>query len=132
MTRIHGRNGLVYFDSGNTGAASALPFQSKWSMNFVTDTDEVTAFGDLNKTYVSGLPDASGDFSGFYDDATGQTYTAATDGVPRRFYLYPSTSKVTQYWFGTVIADFKIDGAVGSAVTVAATWKAAGPIAKVG
>ena len=47
--------------------------------------------GDQNLIRVAGLPDASGDFSGFYDTVTAQTYTAATDGLPRNFYLYPST-----------------------------------------
>lgn len=132
MARIHGRNGTIYFDVAGGGQATALPFQSKWALSFVTDTDEVTSFGDSNKTYVSGLPDASGDFSGYYDDATKQTYAAATDGVARKFYLYPSTLTAGQYWYGNIIADFKVNAAVASSVQVSATWKAAGPITKVG
>jgi len=132
LARIHGRNGVIYFDVVGGGNASNLPFQAKWSLNFVTDTDEVTAFGDANKNYVAGLPDASGDFSGFYDDATNQTYTAAADGISRKFYLYPSSSKTTQYFYGFIIADFKVDAAVSSATAVACSWKAAGPITKLG
>ena len=46
---------------GATNGAVATPvtFQASWSVNMATDTDEVTAFGDPVKIYVSGLPDAS-------------------------------------------------------------------------
>jgi hypothetical protein len=117
----------------SAGTAEPLNFQAKWSINAATDKDEVTALGDGNKIYVAGLPDASGDFSGFYDDATVQTYTAATDGVARKFYLYPDiVNDPAQYWFGTIFPDFKLDGDVGSALKVAASWVAASTIAKVG
>jgi hypothetical protein len=92
VARIHGRNGRVYMALAPFGTAEPLNFQAKWSISFATDKAEVTALGDSNKVYVAGLPDASGDFSGFYDDGTVQTYTAATDGVARKFYLYPSTA----------------------------------------
>jgi hypothetical protein len=133
LSRRHGRNGRIYFALASNGTAAPLNFQAKWSLSAATDTDEVTALGDSNKIYVSGLPDASGDFSGFWDDATAQTYTAAVDGVARPFYLYPdNTNQPAKYWFGTIIADFKVDGDVSGAVKVAASWKAATPIISVG
>jgi hypothetical protein len=117
----------------SAGTAEPLNFQAKWSFNAVTDKDEVTALGDTNKVYVAGLPDSSGDFSGFWDDGTAQTYTAATDGVARKFYLYPDTTNdATKYWFGTIFADFKADGDVGSAIKVSASWVAASSIISVG
>jgi hypothetical protein len=114
------------------GSAEPLPFFATWSMNFVSEKFDVTAMGDNNMTYVAGLPDASGEFGGFYDDATNQTYTAATDGLARKFYLYPNTNLVTQYWFGTVFPDFSVNGGVAGAVEVSASWNAASRIAKVG
>jgi hypothetical protein len=118
--------------ASSAATAEPLQFFAKWSINFATDKAEVTALGDNNKVYVAGLPDASGDFSGFYDDATVQTYTAAVDGQARKFYLYPNLNTVTQYWFGTVLPDFKVDGDVGGSVNVAASWNAASSVAKVG
>jgi hypothetical protein len=115
-----------------SAAASPLAFQASWSMNFANDKIEVTAFGDANKIYVGGLPDASGDFSGFYDDASAQTYTAALDSLPRSFYLYPSSLTTTQYFFGRIIADMSINAAVAGAVEVSASWNASTNIAKVG
>ena len=132
MARIHGRNGRIYMAVTSGGTASPLPFFADWSINFVVDKAEVTAMGDSNKVYVSGLPDASGDFSGFYDDSTAQTYTAATDGVARAFYLYPSTLNTGQYWYGNILPDFSVNGGVAGAVQVKATWNAAGAITKIG
>jgi len=132
VSRIAGRNGRIYLDAPGGGAASPLPFQAKWSLSFTTDKYDVTALGDSNKTYVAGLADASGTFSGFYDNATVQTYTGAVDGVARKFYLYPDTTLVTQYFFGTVFVDMKIDADVQGAVAVSSSWNSASSIAKVG
>lgn len=113
------------------GTAEPVAFLSSWSIEFETDKEEVTAFGDTNKIYVAGLPDASGEFSGFYDDATAQTYTAATDGVARKFYLYPDNTSATKYWWGTVFPDFKVNAAVDGAAEISSSWNAASSIAKV-
>ncbi len=135
MARIHGRNGRVYMGvASGTALATPLPFMATWSIKFTTDKDEVTALGDANKIYVAGLPDAQGDFSGFYDDATHQTYDAAIDGVARNFYLYPNTvgAGTGLYFYGTIFPDFNIDGDVGGAVKVSASWNAASSITRVG
>lgn len=132
MARIHGRNGALYAGIASGGTAEPIAFLSGWSISFEVDKADVTAFGDTNKTYVSGLPDASGDFSGFYDDATAQLYTAASDGVSRKFYLYPSRLTNGQYFFGTALFDFKVDGDVGDSVKLSGSWAAASGIAKVG
>ena len=132
MARIAGRNGRVYIGIASGGTAEPLPFQASWSLSAAVDKIDVTAMGDSNKVYVSGLADASGDFAGFYDDATAQTYTAATDGVARKFYLYPSTLNTGQYWFGTVLPDFTVNSTVDGAVQVSCSLNAASTIAKVG
>lgn len=131
MGRYHGRNGRIYFDVTGVGSAAPLNFMAKWSINFATDKVEVTAMGDSNKTYAAGLPDASGDFSGFHDDATMQTYTAAVDGVARKMYIYPSTLDTTKYFFGTVLADFNVSSGVDGAGEVTSSWNAASTVARV-
>lgn len=132
MARIHGRRARVYLAVASGGTAEPIPFMASFEINFETEKADVTAFGDNNKVYVAGLPDASGSFDGFYDDATAQTYTAATDGIARKFYLYPSTLTNTQYWFGTILPDFSVNGAVDGAVEVSVSWNAASEIIKVG
>lgn len=131
MARLHGRRGRVYVAIASGAEASPLPFIASWSINFVTDKAEVTALEDDNKVYVAGLPDASGEFSGFYDDETAQTYTAATDGVARKFYLYPNRAVNTKYFFGTVLPDFSVNAAVDGPTAISASWNAASTVAKV-
>lgn len=134
--REHGRNGIVYFgitqSAGVSAAASPVAFLTDWTVNKTTDKVDVTAMGDSNKTYVAGLPDASGDFSGWYDYFTPQTYTAAGDGIPRNFYLYPNTNNPADYFYGTILADFAAAGGVSAAVSLKATWSAAGPVNRAG
>lgn len=118
--------------ASDTASAEPLPFYASWSISFETEKIDVTAMGDNNKVYVSGLPDASGEFSGFYDDSTNQTYTAAVDGLARKFYLYPNTALTTQYFFGTILPDFSVNAEVNGAVEVSASWAASTQIQKVG
>lgn len=133
MSRIHGRNGIAYIAVQSGAAASPMAFLTDWSINFVVNKVDVTAMGDPNLIWVAGLPDASGDFSGFYDTATAQTYVAATDGLPRNMYLYPSTlgqqgANPGQYFFGTILPDYSVTGGVSAAVSLKSTWNAASPI----
>jgi len=131
MSRIAGRNARIYMALASGGTAEPVAFQASWSISAATNKIKVTAFGDSNETYVAGLPDANGQFAGFYDDATVQTYTAATDGVARKWYLYPDTTNTAKYFFGTVLADFSAEASVDGATTVSASWAAASPIIKV-
>jgi hypothetical protein len=133
VSRHHGRNGRVYFGvASSAAAASPLPFQASWTINQATDKQEVTAFGDQNKVFVAGLPDSSGDFGGFIDDATSQTFIAALDGQPRNFYLYPDVTLFPNnwYWFGQVLADASSDGAVGGPVNFKSSWAASSAITR--
>jgi hypothetical protein len=131
MARKHGRNGRLYVAIASAGVAEPITFLRDWSINFAVDNVDVTAFGDTNKVYVAGLPDASGSFSGFYDDATAQLFTAATDGVARAFYLYPDTASTTKYWFGTALFDFNVSSAVDGAVQVSGDFQAASAVSKI-
>ena len=128
MSRIHGRNGIVYIGVGNTDAASPTAYLSDWSINFTVAKVDVTAMGDQNLIWTAGLPDASGDFSGFYDTATAQTYLAAQDGLPRNFYLYPTVNQAGQYFFGQILPDYSLSGSVTAAVTLKSSWNAASRI----
>lgn len=131
MARRSGKNGRLYLAIASGGTAEPLPFVARWSIEGDTDRTEVTAMGDTNKVYVAGLPDASGTVSGFFDDATQQTWTAAQDGEARKFYLYANTGDTGDYWFGTAFWDFSAEGDVGGAINWSSTWSAASPIVRV-
>lgn len=127
MARHHGRNGRIYLSATNGGTAAPLPFQASWTINQATDRQDVTAFGDSNKIYVAGLPDSSGDFAGFLDDSSSQTFVAALDGLSRTFYLYPDVSAYPNnwYWFGQILVDASADAAVGGPANFKSSWSAA-------
>lgn len=131
MARISGDDGRLYAAIASGGTAEPIAFLTKWSAGFATDKYPVTAFEDTNKTYVSGKPDGTFSYSGFYDTATAQLYTAATDGIARKFYLYPDKD-TAQYWYGTAIFDFNVDTSVGGAITINGTGAAASAVTKVG
>src|SRR5260370_20738063 len=127
--RRHGRNAQVYMGLTTGAVATPLPFQASWTLNKVVAKSDVTAFGDPNLVFVSALPDASGDFAGFMDAGTSQTYIAASDGLPRNFYLYwDALNDPHSYWYRTIFPDFVADGTVAGPVNFKATWNAAGPI----
>lgn len=133
MGRIHGRNGMVYLAINSGGTAQPLAYVADWTVNFSTAKVDVTALGDTNLVWVAGLPDATGDFTGFFDTATSQTYQAAIDGQPRNFYLYPSLlglqgANPGQYFFGTILPDFSTSGGVAAAVTFKSSWNAASQV----
>lgn len=134
MARIHGRRGRLYVGlASSVAVAESVAFLRDWTIAKASDRTDVTAFGDSNKTYVQGLPDASGTYSGFFDNATAQTYTAANDGDARRFYLYPDATVGTAgpYFFGTAFFDWNTAGSSDGAVTLSGTWAAASEIAKI-
>ena len=133
MARRHGRNGRVFMNLTSAGTAEPVAFIKSFEFNAATDKVDVTAFADANKIYVAGLPDASGSFSFWYDDATVQTYTAAVDGVARKFYLYPDfVTTPGQYFWGTILPDFSVSSAVDGAIEGTCSWNAASTITKTG
>lgn len=133
MARRHGRNGRVFVNLASGGTAEAVAFVRSNALSAATDKIDVTAFGDGNKIYVAGLPDLSGSFDFWYDDATVQTYTAAIDGVARKMYFYPDfVTTPGQYWFGTAFLDFSVSQAVDGAIEGSCSWNAATTFTKVG
>lgn len=131
MARRAGRNSRIFMNLLSGGTAEPIAFAKTNVFSAATDKYDVTAFGDGGKVYVAGLPDSSGSFDFWYDDATTQTYAAAVDGVARKFYWYPDfTNSPTVYWYGTWFVDFSITSAVDAAIDGSASWNAAGPVNK--
>ena len=133
MASIAGRNGRLYAGISSAGTAEPIAFLSKWGLSSASEKYDVTSFGDTTKQYVAGLPDAQGTYWGFYDTATAQLYTAATDGVARKFYLYSdvNANPSSNYWFGTAIFDFTVDLDVRGPGTISGSFAAATAVSKV-
>lgn len=134
MARTHGRFGQIYVGIATSAAdPSPLPNVRKWSASFENDLEDATSFGDSNHVYVAGLPSGEGSFEGFWDSGTAQTYTAATDGIARKAYLYPTTPAVAgPYWYGTFFFSFDIDVDVQGVTSVKGNFRPSGTISKQG
>jgi hypothetical protein len=126
MARYHGKKGVVYISTVGTSTAIMAVSLNSWSLNMPTDKVEVTAFGDVNKQYVIGLPDASGDLAGFWDDTSDQLYDASRSADGVKLYLYPSSDATSKYWYGPAWVDFSLDTSNDAAVTLSASWSANG------
>jgi hypothetical protein len=114
------------------GVAQPVAFIKKWTLSAATGKVDVTAFEDDNIVKLAGKDDASGTYEGWWDDATVQTYTAATDGVARRAYFYPDATVATIYWHGDIFVDYSIEVAHDNAIPISGSWEAASNFIRVG
>lgn len=126
MARYPGRNGVIYMSTSGSGTASAVLAQAQFDIDQSTDKIDVTALGDSNKTYVQGLKDIKGTFSGFWDDTETKLFSAADSTDAVKMYLYPSSSKTTSYFYGTAWPDAKMSVDVNGAVKVSGSFAAGG------
>ena len=125
--RTHGRNARLYVGLASSAAlASPVLFIDKFNIEATTDQAETTGWGDANKTYVVGLPDSKGTLTGFADVGGADFYTAAQDGIARKWYFYPDpTGNSGVYFFGTAFFDQSYQFSVSDASKTTANWTAA-------
>lgn len=127
MARYHGKKARIYLSATAGGVAVPVASMANWSLSAATDRAEVTSFGDTNVQRVSGLPDFSGSFSGFFDDSDTTLFAAAATLAGCTCYLYPDAANApTKYWYGLANVDYEIEAAVDDAVKISANWDAAG------
>lgn len=125
MPRIHGRNGQVSVGAGSP--LSVIGSLSAWTVSFQRDKVDVTAFGDTNKVYLSGLKDVSGSFEGFFDtEYIRQLFDEADSDTGTTIRITPSTVYPEFYYEGPAWLDLSTNGAVNDAVKVSATFSANG------
>lgn len=125
MAKYHGRKGVVYISTSGSGEASSISL-TEWSLNKASDRVDVTSFGDTNKTYVQGLQDLQGSFSGFWDHADTKLFTAADSSDGIKMYLYPSSDASGIYFYGPAWLDASISVSVSGAVSITGTFAANG------
>lgn len=126
MAKYSGARGVVYVAVDGTAAAGAVKGLSNWSLALDQEQFEVTEFGEDNKTYVTGKPDASPSFSGFWHDDDDVLFDARDSGAGVRVYLYPSSLAPTRYFYGTAFIKIdSLDVPVGGPVALSASGVAA-------
>jgi hypothetical protein len=127
-----GRFGVVYIGATNGATAVNRGNITNWTFDYPNEQFDVTCMGDNNKTYVSGIPDATGGFDFVWDSATANVfYVAARDGLSRKMYLYPGGSSAN-YWYGDVLLSGTVTGGTGDAVRGSGSWQAASDITPIG
>lgn len=126
MAVYHGKRGVVYLSTTGTGAATLVLSLTDWSLDMSTDTVETTSFGDTNKTYVQGLADISGSFSGFWNELEDKLFTASSSADGCKIYLYPSADAPTKYFYGPAWLSVSVSTAVGDAVKLTGNFMANG------
>jgi len=132
MAVYPGRKGVIYLSTTGTGNAVNVVQLNAWTLNKSTDKIEVTSFGDVNKTYVQGLPDIQGTFSGFWNDTETKPFAAAASADGCKMYLYPSADKTTSYHFGPAWLDVSMDTSVSGAVAISGSFAANGAWSSLG
>jgi hypothetical protein len=128
MARRHGKNGQVRINASGGSPTTPVASLNKWSLSLATDKSDVTAFGDTNKVYVTGLPDIKGNIAGVWDSVDTTIFDVAVGTVPAELRLVPSTLDSSLYFEGLAYLDANIDVdakgniAVGSSFVAAASW----------
>ena len=127
MVRHAGRFGRVMMSTSLATGALVVESLNSWDLNAAADRFDVTSFFDPNKTYVIGLRDRQGNFSGFWDDEETQLWAGADSDDGVYLYTYPDFENNPEaYADGTAWVDVSIAVPVNGAATVQAQWAAAG------
>jgi hypothetical protein len=104
----------------------ALISLNGWKLSLKTDYEDVSCFGDTNKTYVPGLRDISGSLSGFWNSANVVIFTATAATTPGKLELAPNSTEPTFKFSGLAYLDADLDCSM-AAPKVTSTFRAAGP-----
>lgn len=126
MARYHGSVGVVYGSTTGAGTAGLMGKLSAWTLDMSTDKADVTAFGDPNKVYVTGLRDIKGTVSGFWDDTTDALFDGAESADGVKLYLYPAGTAPTVYFYGPAWLDGSINVPASGPVTISGSFVASG------
>jgi hypothetical protein len=124
-TKLHGKNGALYLD-GPKGTGTKVAVKSEWTLNLARDYVDATVFGDTNKTYLTGLKDISGTYSGFLDNS-GDLLVNATSSDIVQLYLYSDDgSSPILVANGPALMDASITASNTDAVRMTGNFRAAG------
>lgn len=128
MSKIHGLNGLVYFNY------LELPSANSWSITFDVDLAEVPDFGDVWMDQVKGILTWSGSIEAWYDNTEDRLWNAATAASAsgaKALVVYPNRTDLTRYWYGNAFASWSIDVSTGDAVSISADITGDGILTKI-
>lgn len=124
MSREAGKTGRVLISTSAAGGVAVIVL-SEWSLDMAQDQYEVTSFGDSNKTFVTGLKNLQGAFSGFLDTADEKLFQAADSADGAKLYLYPeATGNAGKYWYGLANISASITVPATGAIAISGNFSA--------
>jgi hypothetical protein len=93
-TKLHGKNGAIYLGGPKAGGGVKVAAKTEWTLQRNRDYVDATVFGDVNKTYLAGLPNVQGTFAGFLD-TSGDLLLSAAVSDSMTIYLYADDDPAT-------------------------------------
>lgn len=128
MARIHGNRGQVKMDPAGGSTLVTVASLNEWNLDLAKDRVDVTCFGDTNKVKVTGLPDYSGTFGGFWDASTtpAAIFDVIFGTVAPMLALIPDTLAPTFLFKGLANLDGNIKVSATGAVSIGGKFDAAG------
>jgi len=88
MAAHHGREGAVYTDAETPSTSAQVGEVTGWQYNEEGEELELSALGDTEKRFLTGLVSAGGNFAVYFDDADGEQ-EALDIGDDVELHLYP-------------------------------------------
>ena len=127
-TKIHGKNGAIYLGGAKGAGGIKVAVKSEWTLQRNRDYVDATVFGDTNKTYLAGLPNVQGTFSGFLDTSGDLLLSAATSDS-QEIYLYADDSGSGTAWVahGPGLIDANVTASNTDGVRMTGEFRAQGP-----
>lgn len=123
--RLHAKNAAIYIGGPKGGAGTKVSAKTELTLNLNRDYVDVTAFGDRNKHWVTGLKDISGTWGGILD-VSGDIMVNQTDLDDVVVYVYVDDRDGSEILiaFGKAFVDSSISLAVGDAAKTSGNLRA--------
>lgn len=130
-TRLSGLNGAIVIGGALPSPGVVVAAKTEWTFSRSRDFFDGSAFGDGNKHWFAGLPDAQGTYAGLLDLSGDKLFTAATLGT-QSLYLYADSnlgaSSVALYEVahGSGFLDATVNCSLNDMVKITGAFRASG------
>lgn len=124
-TKLHGKNGAIYLGGAWNAGGIKVAVKTEWTMRRNRDYVDATVFGDVNKTYLAGLPNLEGTFAGLLD-TSGDILLNASTSDAQQIYLYADDIAHTLIANGPGLIDGNVTCSSTDAVRFTGEFRASG------
>jgi hypothetical protein len=101
VNAIHGKNAIIYLGSSAAMVGEQVDYDITMTSSFVDTTTLPNATGAVWNTQVKGPMGWAGKCAGKFDPTSHALWDLAISDSATNFYLYPSASSMTKYYYGT-------------------------------